>query len=299
MNKWYLLLTLCIFSGCGSKEPHKPEAPLVTITEAKIDDVPLYIDTIGHIEPIESVNIESQVTGVLESTHFERGSFVQKGQLLFTIDQRPFVAALEKAEAALAQNLANLAFANETAARNKPLVAEDYISQNSYDNLITNVVSGEALVKGAIAEVESAKINLDYCSIYSRVNALSGDLLIDTGNLITEGSKETLVTLNQITPIFANYYISEKDLPRVKRYAKKCPLKTIVTLDDKEVNPEEGELFFIDNAIDNTTGMIQLKSTFANEERVLWPQQFVKVRLILDTLEDAILVPLEAIQNGQ
>lgn len=298
MNK-YLLLSLILLTGCGKHEKPQKPPPLVIITESELDDVPLYIDAVGHIEALETVNVQSQITGVLEKTHFEKGAAVREGQLLFTIDQRPYIAALEKSEAQLAQNLANLQYAQETARRNEPLVQDDYISQNAFDNLVTNVIVSEALVKENIAEIETAKINLDYCSIYAPLSSLSGDIFIDDGNLVVEGSNTTLVTLNQIAPIYASYYIPEKDLPKVKRYSKGKTLKTLVTLDDPDVKQQEGTLFFIDNTVDRTTGMIMLKSTFTNSEQILWPEQFVKVRLILDTLEDAVLIPAQALQSSQ
>lgn len=292
-----LFLALC---GCSKKQtPHGPKPSPVQVAKAIQKSVPKYIETVGHMEAYEIVNVMAQVDGYLMKTYFADGDDVKQGDLLYLIDQRPYLADLEKAEGALEESIANLGYAERTAERNSQLVKDEYISQNQFDSLVTNVMVDDATVKQNRASLETAKINLGYTTIYAPMDARAGESLIDDGNLILENQETTLVTLNQITPIYSVFFINEKELPAVQRYkAKNKDLTVQVTVDDPEAPMYEGVLTFIDNGIDISTGMIKLKGTHANEEKVLWPNQYVKVRLILDTLDNAVLVPFEAVQNS-
>lgn len=295
-----LFLLACISFGCSKKTTTQALKPTpVKMARSVAKDVPLYISTVGHMEAYEIVNIMGQVDGQLMKTYFADGADVKKGDLLYLIDQRPYLADLEKAEGELEQNIANLGYAERTAERNSKLVRDEYISQNDYDNLITTVIVDDAMVKQSRADVENAKINLGYTTIYSPLDARAGATQVNDGNLILENAETTLVTLNQITPIYASFFINEKLLPTVQRHkAKYNDLKTYVTVDDPESPTYEGVLTFIDNGVDLSTGMIKLRATLPNEDKVLWPNQYIKVKLILDTIEDAILVPFEAVQES-
>jgi|JI10StandDraft_1071094.scaffolds.fasta_scaffold01815_13 multidrug efflux system membrane fusion protein len=294
------LLILLLFLGCSKKVPQKEAKPIpVHVAKAEAHSVPYYISTVGHIEAYQVVNIMAQVNGQLMKTYFADGADVKEGDLLYLIDQRSYIANLDKAEGELEQNLANLGFAERTAERNAQLVKDEYISQNDYDNLITNVIANDAAVKQSRADVDSAKINLGYTTIYAPLSARAGESQVRDGNIVLESAETTLVTLNQISPIYSTFYINEKDLPKVKRYqSEEGELKVYVTVDDDPPSTRKGTLTFIDNGIDISTGMIKLKGTHPNEDKFLWPNQYVKVKLILDTLDQAILVPSGAVQNG-
>lgn len=296
----FSLLILLLAAGCSKKEGPKESKPIpIHAARAESRDVPYYISTVGHMEAYEIVNLMAQVNGQLMKTYFADGADVKQGQLLYLIDQRTYIADLEKAEGELEENLANLAFAERTAERNAKLVKDEYISQNDYDNLITNVIAGDAVVKQSRADVDNAKINLGYTTIYSPLDARAGESKIRDGNLILESAETTLVTLNKITPIYSVFYINEKDLPTVQQcQGKSQNLKVFVTVEDKNKPTYEGELTFIDNGIDISTGMIKLKGTHPNENKVLWPNEYVKVKLILDTLENAVIVPFESVQTS-
>jgi len=262
-------------------------------------NVPEYITTVGHMEAYEIVNVMAQVDGYLQKTYFEDGADVKKGDLLYLIDQRPYIAAVEKAEAALEQSLASLGYSERTAERNSKLVKDEYISQDQFDSLVTTVMSDDAAVKQNQANLETARINLGYTTIYAPMDARASESMIDDGNLILENQETTLVTLNQISPIYATFFINEKDLPRVQRaQSLSGSLKVQITVDDPQSPTFEGNLTFIDNGIDISTGMIKLKATLTNEEKILWPNQYVKVKIILDTLDDAVIIPSEAVQNS-
>ncbi|MCB1107814.1 MAG: efflux RND transporter periplasmic adaptor subunit [Chlamydiia bacterium] len=293
-------ILIFLLVSCSKKEsPKESKAIPVQAAKAIEKNVPKYIATVGHMKAYEIVNVMAQVDGYLMKTYFADGADVKKGDLLYLIDQRPYAAALEKAEGALEKSIANLGFAERTAERNYQLVKDEYISQNDYDNLVTNVLAGDATVKENQAAVETAKINLGYTKIYAPMDARAGESLVDDGNLILENQETPLVTLNQIAPIYSVFYINEKDLPTVQRYQEENHDLTVqVTVDDKEAPTYEGTLTFIDNGIDISTGMIKLKGTHPNKDKTLWPNQYVKVKLILDTLEHAVVIPIEAVQTN-
>ncbi|MCB0383982.1 MAG: efflux RND transporter periplasmic adaptor subunit [Bdellovibrionales bacterium] len=293
------ILSLMTFSCSKKQQQAEPKPMPVKIARAISKDVPSYISTVGHVEAYQTVNIMGQVNGLLMKTYFPDGADIKQGELLYLIDQRPYLADLEKAEGELAESLASLGYAERTAERNSQLVRDEYISQNDYDNLVTTVLVDDAQVTQSRADVENAKINLSYTTIYSPLDARAGESFVRDGNLILESAETTLVTLNQITPIYGTFFINEKDLPKVQRYqAKYKDLKTYATVDDPESPTYEGTLTFIDNGVDLSTGMIKLKATFPNTDKVMWPNQYINVKLILDTLENAVLVPFEAVQNS-
>ncbi|QVL54899.1 MAG: efflux RND transporter periplasmic adaptor subunit [Simkaniaceae bacterium] len=286
--------------GCSKKQaPHEPKAIPVHATKSIAKDVPKYISTIGHMEAYQIVNVMAQVDGYLMKTYFTDGADVKQGDLLYLIDQRPYIADLEKAEGALEESIANLGYSERTAERNSQLVKDEYISQDQFDSLVTTVMADDATVKQNQAAVENAKINLGYTTIYAPLDARAGETQIYDGNLILENQETTLVTLNQISPIYSVFFINEKDLPAVQRYkAKYNDLKVYITVDDPESPTYEGILTFIDNGVDISTGMIKLKASHANDDKVLWPNQYVKVKLVLDVLENAVIVPFESVQTS-
>ncbi|HPE85472.1 MAG TPA: efflux RND transporter periplasmic adaptor subunit [Chlamydiales bacterium] len=298
MKKTTLLLLAALSAfGCAKKAEQKKMLPAVTVTPVIQKTVPLYIEGVGHIEPINSVEIKSQVTGVMTGYYFKRGQDVRKGDLLLTIDQRPYQAQLEEAQAEVARNMASLKYAEDTARRNAPLVQDDYISQNSYDDLVTNVLVSDATLKQSQAALSDAEINLGYCSIYAPLDGRTSDLLVDPGNLVFAGANETLLTLNQLSPIYATFTIPDRYLPVVQRYQKKCPLRVLAWVEDKECPPYEGVLDLIDNMVNVSTGMVTIKANMPNEDKFLWPGQFVDCHLVLEMLNDALLIPTAAIQH--
>ncbi|MCP5491982.1 MAG: efflux RND transporter periplasmic adaptor subunit [Chlamydiales bacterium] len=267
----------------------------MTTTPVIQKTVPLYIEGIGHIEPINSIDIKAQVTGVMTDYYFTRGKDVKKGDLLISIDPRPFQAEVQRQEATLVKTNASLKFAEDTARRNTPLAQDEYISQNTYDNLVTNVLTGDASVKETQAQLEEARIRLGYCSIYAPMDGRTSDLLVDPGNLVLENANQPLVTLNQITPIYATFSVSERYLPRIQRKLKISPPPVLAWVDDKLCPPFEGTLDLIDNTVDVSTGMVMMKANMPNEEMLLWPGQFVTCHIVMDMLENALLIPDAAI----
>jgi len=295
----YKIITIFfVFLGGCSKGPTIPaqSKPFpVKIAYAHSKDIPLYISTIGHIEAYNSVQILSQVDGKLVKTYFSDGANVKRGDLLYLIDQRPYLTAVKRAEGELEKSIATLDLSKRRVDRNTILAQDKYISYNDYDNLTTAVLINNAIVKEKRAALENAKINLKHTTIYAPFDGIVGESQIHDGNLILKSSAKPLVTLHQITPIYATFYINEKELPRVQ---KNRNLKTEITTENAISPLHEGILTFVDNAVDLSTGMIKIKATFANKDKVLCPNQYVKVKFILDTLKNGIIIPIHCVQNS-
>ncbi len=297
------LLSLCIlllcFSGCGSPTAPPSPPPPVNVAKSIQKDAPIYFDYVGHIEAFSTVNIQSQVAGTLVSQHFTQGADVKQGDLLFVIDPRPYEASLKQAEATLAQNIAALKLSEDTVKRYTKLVKEDYVAQLTFDQFVTNVAVDQAIIKQNLAQIEEAKINLDYCYIKAPIDATTGILNIYVGNYIKIGEDTPLITLNQITPIYMNFYVPEKQLATILTHQRSGALKAEAFVNRNYSQPHEGTVTLINNTVDEETGMFLIQATFQNESKLLWPGQFVTARLYVDVKKNAILIPGKAVEYGQ
>jgi membrane fusion protein, multidrug efflux system len=306
---WLAVLVIAIgfYVGYGqmttaAKKPEpgrresRPAVP-VTVVAAVQKIMPVQLEAVGTVEPYSTVSIRSQVTGAITKVHFQEGQDVKEGDLLFTVDPRPFEATLKQAEANLAKDTAMLANAREQARRYQELVKKQYVSQEQYDQIKTNADAIEATVDADKANVENAKVQLSYCRIYSPVTGRTGSLLVNEGNVVRTNDATPLVTINQVTPIYVTFALPEQNLPQIKSRLIGGKLTVQAVLPQGQ-QPEQGDLSFIDNSVDRTTGTIKLKGTFRNGERRLWPGQFVKAVLKL-TDQEAIVVPSDAVQTGQ
>ena len=295
------LMFLGIFSsGCSNEKSRKPvSAPLpVTVASVMRKTVPVQLRTIGNIQAYSTVTIKSKVGGELLRVHFTEGQDVKKGDLLFTIDPRPYETALKQAEANLEKDLALAKNAQADARRYELLLQREVVARQQYDKFRTDSEALEATVLADRAAVENAKIQLGYCSIHSPIDGRTGSLIVQQGNII-KAEDMSLVVINQIIPIYASFSIPEQFLPEIKKYmaSGKLQVEALVPMNDER--PERGVIAFIDNAVDMNTGTIRLKGTFANHDKKLWPGQFVNVVLTLTTEPNAIVVPSQAIQTGQ
>ncbi len=296
-----LFMSALILISCSQKKAEAPKPP-VPVTAAMVErkDVPYEIKAIGNIVEYASVNVRSQVGGYLSKIHFRTGQFVKKGDILFTIDPRPYQASLMQAEGALAKDQAQLANARSDERRYTELVKKGYISKQQYDQAESTANALEAVVKADKAAVEYAKVQLGYCYIHSPIGGRLGDILIDEGNLVKAADdNKFLVTIKQIQPIYVSFSVPEKNLGEIKKYMASKELPVNVLLDRDDGNPEKGTLSFIDNTVDPSTGTIRLKGTIGNGSNRLWPGQFVNVVLSLYVQKDAVIVPTQAVQSGQ
>ena len=284
--------------GRGGAGRGREAVPVLVVTAVE-KTVPVQIGAVGNVEAYSTVSVKSQVTGVLQKAHFKEGEDVKKGQLLFTIDPRPFEAALKQAEANLARDAAQLRNSREQAKRYAELVEKQYVSREQYDQIKTNADAAEAVVEANKAAVENAKVQLSYCYIYSPINGRVGSLLVNEGNLVRVNDAAPLVVINQVNPINVTFAVPEQNLADLRRHMAGGKLNVEARFQSDEGRPEQGVLAFVDNAVDRSTGTIKLKAEFFNKERRLWPGQFVNVALTLTTEAGAVVIPAEAVQVGQ
>jgi len=273
--------------------------PLVTITPAIAQDVPVYLDEIGKVSAFEAVTIKPQVAGLITKRLFQDGADIKKDQLLFTIDDRPFKAALDSAKAQLAQAKAQVSMSNITLQMYTAVTDPRAISKNDFDAKRNAVDVAQAQVEAAQAAVETAQVNLDYCQIRSPIDGRAGQRLVDAGNVV-EANSTALLSIQAVNEVYADFTITERDLAEVQKQMKAGVLKTEVRLpSDAATEQRDGELKFLDNQVQDGTGTVKLRAEIANADHHFWPGQFVNIRLILTTLKGAVLVQNQATQISQ
>jgi len=286
-------------SACGKDAP--PPRPTVPVTVAPVTQrsVPEEISAIGTVTPLQSVAVRAQVSGVLTKVAFQEGDEVQAGQLLFQIDARPFQAALDQSVANLAKDHATLVNARQEVTRYQTLVQNDLATEEQFDQFKANAGAAEAAVTADSAAVQTARLNLEYTTIRAQIAGRTGNLLIREGNLVPANGTTPLVIINQIRPISVSFSVPQRFLDDIQRFSAQHRL-------DVEVRPGEdttvvlrGTLTFINNQVDTTTGTIQLKGTFDNASRRLWPGEFVTTRLVMNVETNALTVPSQAVMTGQ
>jgi multidrug efflux system membrane fusion protein len=294
-------IAMVLASGCGKSAPAGPQGfppAVVTTAPVALRDVPDYLDEIGKTTAEEVVTITPQVSGKITDRLFTDGADLQEKQILFKIDSRPYDATLAAADAALQQSQAQLAYAQTEFNRMQSLLATKAVAQQDYDDKKNAVDVAAANVKASEAQLESARLNVEYCTITSPIAGRAGARLVDAGNIVTANTTSLLV-IEKIAPIYVDFTVNEDDLPRVRQNMANGALKVQVTSPDDPAMVEDGELTFLDNAVQDGSGTIKLRATVKNDDHRLWPGQFVRVRLILKVIKDAILIPNEAVQIGQ
>ena len=302
----FVLAATVVFSGCsrsdksGAKKGAGGGGPPVPVLVAKAveTNVPVQISAIGNVTPCSAVAIRSQITGKLQEVHFKEGQTVKQGDLLFTIDPRPAQAALDQAKANLARDAAQLENARIQFAREKKLFESKLVSQEEFDNARAAMDVQQGVRQADQAALTNAILNLAYTSITSPMDGLAGSQAVFVGNII-KSPDDVMLSINQMRPIYVSFAVPERYLPEIRREMGKKPLKVETSFTGMTGAAPEGELTFVDNAVDTTTGTIQLKATFANQDNVLWPGQFVQVMLTLSELPNAVVVPSQAVQTGQ
>ena len=296
---WQLTASGCNRANPQAAGPQMPPPPLVTVAKAQKQDVPLYLDEIGKSGGSESVTVTPQVGGRITERHFQDGADLTKGALLFVIDPRPYQAQLDSARASLAQAKAALALAKAQFARDEELVGSKAISKQDYDTKKNTVDVDLAQVESAEAVLETAKLNLEYCYIHSPIEGRAGARLVDVGNVV-QANTTGLLLIQRLDPIYADFTVTEGDLPEVQKEMSRGSLKTLVRLpSDPENRARSGKLTFLDNAVQNGTGTVNLRATMSNPDHHFRPGQFVNVRLVLATQKNAVLIPNQATQISQ
>jgi len=323
------IFLLSFFSACSDENTARAKQNVtVPVTAGTVQQktIPVQLQAIGNVQPYSSVSVKTMIGGELIKANFKEGQDVKQGDLLFTIDPRPYEASLRQAEANLARDAAHVKQAQANLERSitqsknaevdeqryETLLQKGVVAREQYDRFRTTsetlqatvradraaLENAEAAVRADKAAIEYAKIQLGYCSIYSPLNGRTGNLMVQQGNVV-KANDVSLVVINQITPIYVSFALPEQYLPEIKKYMAAGKLKVEVIIPSEGKQPEEGVITFVDNAVDSSTGTIRLKGTFANKENRLWPGQFVNVVLTLSTEPNAIVVPSQAVQTGQ
>ncbi len=292
-------LAACNKGDVQAARPSAPPPPLVTVVQASEQDVPRYLDEIGKNAAYESVNVTPQVGGRIIERRFQDGENLKKGQLLFVIDPRPYKAQLDSAQATLAQTKAALDLAKIQFSRDQEIIGTRAISKQDYDTKKNTVDVDQAQVEAAEAALETAKLNLEYCYIHSPIDGRAGARLVDVGNVV-QANNSSLLSIQRVDPIYANFTITERDLPEVQKQMARGGLKASVRLpSDQDGTARIGRIEFLDNTVQNGTGTVNLRATISNPDRHFWPGQFVDVKLILATEKGAVLIPNQAAQISQ
>ncbi|MFO0749688.1 MAG: efflux RND transporter periplasmic adaptor subunit [Myxococcota bacterium] len=279
--------------------PKRPPAPVTTTVVTKAD-VPVDVDAIGHVEASQTVAISSRIGGQLVEVHFKEGEVVSAGQVLFTIDPRPYQIALDAAKARLARDQAIARNAGRNLARQDALAASNIASKAELDTASTSASSARATIAADQADVANAELQLSYCVITAPITGRTGALLVHAGNLVRANDTQPLVTIRQTDPARVVVSIPERYLPRLRlRIGDPQPLELEATPEGDHAVASKGTLALVDNSVDATTGTVPIFGTFPNADNNLWPGQFVKVRVRLAIDKDQVVVAARAVQDGQ
>lgn len=295
-------LALLLSCSNGHTQPdqksNQTAVPVMVATVIR-KDVPAQLQAIGNVEAYSTVSVKSQVEGQLGKVYFEEGDEVKKGELIFLVDPRPFEASLKQAQANMARDAAQMKKAESDTRRYAELLKKGIVSEAEYDQYRSSFETFKATVNADSAAVENARLQLEYCYIRSPIDGRIGRLMVNPGNIL-EANQTILAVINQIKPIYVTFSVPEQKLSEIRKYMSSAGKLTVEVITSAENdNPVSGELTFLDNQVDATTGTILLKALFPNEDEFLWPGKFVNIALLLTTLKNAVVIPSEAVQTGQ
>ena len=296
----FALAVAMLAGGCsGGTQKSAASAPVI-VAKAITTNVPVQIQPspVGHVVPVSTVAVHSQVGGIIRQVHFKEGLEVKSNSLLFTIDPRPTQAALDLARGNLTRDNAQLTNAKIQFDREQKLLDQKLVSQDAFDTTKAAYDELAGTVAADGASVTNAQLNLEFTEIRAPFDGATGGLQFHEGNVV-KAPDDTLLTINRIRPIYVQFGVPEQYLPEIRKEMREHSLKVSVSFENMTVPPPRGELTFVDNSVDTSTGMIQLKAAFPNEARALWPGQFVTVDLTLSELTNIITVPSQAVQTGQ
>ena len=287
--------------GCGRSEQAgggtRPPVP-VTVGQVVRKAMPIDFRAIGHVEAIETVAVKARIGGALQQIRFAEGDTVGAGSVLFVIDPRPYQAALRRAEAQLAKDQAVLDKAESDVKRYADLVTQDYVTKEQYDQIKADAAAMRAAVEADHAAIDSARLDLEYCTIAAPVSGRTGVLNVKVGDLIKANADTGMVTINRTRPIYVSFSVPAQRLPAILVH-RGNRIEVTATLPGEAGPAATGELTFIDNAVDTATSTILLKATFPNSDERLWPGQFVDVTVTLGEQSDQVVCPTSAVLTGQ
>jgi multidrug efflux system membrane fusion protein len=292
-------VTIAALASCKGAAPKKP-APATPVRIASVAriDAPVNILASGVVEPVQTVSVTTQVTGSLLDVLFKEGDFVQAGQLMFRIDPRPLAAAVDQAKAVLARDEAQAEAGRKDDDRYKKLADMGYVSRSQADQFHATAQAQTATVAADQAALRSAEVSLGFTAIRAPISGRTGSLLVRRGNNVSPGGGP-LVVINQISPVLVRFPVLDQDFAAVQRAVAVHPLHVKAVASDSSLASDDGELSFLDNAVDSTTGTVTGKATFPNTGRRLWPGQLVFLTVQLDVQHGVLAVPTDAVQTGQ
>jgi multidrug efflux system membrane fusion protein len=297
---WWQQSAAAAVEGKSAKGKGKGGSLVVKAVRAVAKPMPVSIEAVGTVEPEHSVQVRAQVSGVLQSVLFKEGDKVKAGQVLFEIDPRTFRAAYNQAQAQLARDQAQLENSRVQRDRLEPLLKREFITQQEFDVAVTSTKSLEATVAADRALLEQARIQLEFSRILAPISGRTGALAIKPGNLVpTAGGGVPLVTINSTDPILVTFSIPERQLEEIRRHQNEKDMRIEILPDRTGPAVSEGKLVFIDNTVTPQTGTVVLKTRVSNKDELLWPGQFINVRIVLKIEPDAVVVPEVAVQPGQ
>ena len=270
----------------------------VAVTTVADEPMPIEVRAVGTVEPSAAVSVRAQVGGQLTEVHFAEGQEVQKNDLLFVIDPRPYEAQLHQVDANLAKDTAQAENATAQVRRYQDLVGRGIATREQLDQISTTAAALQATLKADAAAVETARLQLEYATIRAPIGGRTGSLIVQPGNLVRTTDTTPLVVINQLSPIYVTFPVPESSLADLRRYQAAGSLRIDARVPDEAGPAEHGVISFIDNTVDRSTGTIKVKGTFQNAARRLWPGLFVDVVLTLETEPHAIVVPSRAVQDA-
>lgn len=336
-TKWLggmVMAMAAVFAGGCPKQPaeapgasEKRDPPPVKVAPVETKSMPVELENVATVEAISTVEIKAQVSGEVTEILFKEGDAVTEGQELFRIDPRPFEATMKQLEAKLArakamQESARAEVARNAAeaenmrvelGRNKTLLDKEMVTRAEYDTARTQANATAASVnaseadarsaseeiRAAEADLERARLDLAYCAIHAPLNGRAGALQIHKGDIVRAGDTVAMVTITQLKPIYVSFTLPERYLLDVRERMAQGALTVRAAVPDHDHAPASGVLTFVDNTVDRTTSTIRLKATFPNEDEFLWPGQYVRAAVEMSMVDNALVVPAQAVQSGQ
>jgi multidrug efflux system membrane fusion protein len=293
-------LGLYFTNDSRAKEKRSASGPVaipVVVAAAVQQSIPVRLQAIGNVEAFSTVALKARVDGQIVAVNFTEGQEVKKGDVLFRVDPRPYQAALRQAEANALRDAAARDQARSQERRYQELLDKNFVSKEAYAQIATNAQVAEANAKASQAALENAQLSLAYCTIASPIDGYTGKVLLQAGNLVKANDVNPLVVINQVKPVYVNFAVPEQQLPTVRKYLALGAL-AVQAVGGGDAVLAQGELIFVDNAVDPSTGTIRMRAQFDNRDASLWPGQFVNVSVKLYDQTDAIVIPARAVQTG-
>jgi membrane fusion protein, multidrug efflux system len=294
------LPVLVVLAGCADRGDTPPADQAVPVVVAQVSRkaIPVNLTAIGTGQAFKTVSVESQVAGIVKDLHYRPGQYVHQGDLLVTLDDRPFLATLAQAQANLTRDKAQAQLQQAEVSRYQKLYQSGIVPREQYDQYLATASSANATVAADEAAVDTAKIQLSYCSIYAPISGVTGAQLVYPGAAVKANDLPVLVVINQVSPIYVNFSVPQQYLGDIKQFMARSQLP-VQAVPRGDTRADTGSLTFVNNTVDAATGTIQLMATFPNGDHRLWPGQFSNVTLRLAEQENAVVVPSQTVQTGQ